>query len=96
MLLHYPIMACCQEDGYYSVEFPDFPDLNNPAVSCRYLLDVMEYATGQISSELFKLQKDGNFFPKPSKIADLDFGDRHPVAFYIPIETNELKEESYT
>lgn len=96
MLLHYPVMACCREDGYYSVEFPDFPDLNDPEASYRYLIDIMEYATERISSELTSLQKDGNFFPKASKIADLDFGERHPVAFYIPIETNELKEESST
>lgn len=90
----YPVVAEIQESGYYTVDFPDFPELNDPELSYKTLTEVMDYGEQKIEERLRAIYAAGEHYPIPSKIAYLDFGERHPVAFYIPVNMTDIKEDT--
>jgi hypothetical protein len=95
MTISYPILAVRQENGLYQIRFPDFPEPDMPMPEFFDLSGAMDYAKVYISTMLRGLQKTGEPFPRPSSIQELDFGEDHPVAVYILIFPEDLKEDTY-
>lgn len=91
-MLYYPIMAFKQEDGSYAVEIPDFSGIDTGGTVFGSLADAMAYAKVRIVYALRAMQKRGLTLPRQSKIRDLNFGDRRPIATYIPIFPDDLVE----
>ena len=48
----------------------------------------------KIEERLQAIHAAGEHYPIPSKIAYLNFGERHPVAFYIPVNMTDIKEDT--
>lgn len=95
MTISYPMLAIRQENGLYQIRLPDFPE---PAISFPEFFDLsgaMDYAKVYVASVLRELQKAGEPFPRPSSIHELDFGEEHPVAVYIVIFPEDLKEDNF-
>lgn len=69
MLSIYPACFFKEEDGGYSVVFPDLNDL---ATQGDNLEDAMEMAVECLAGYLHTCQMDGDNIPKPSKMVDID------------------------
>ena len=95
MTISYPILATRQENGLYQLSFPDFPKPSTPVPEFFDLSGAMDYAKVYIAAVLRGLQEAGEPFPRPSSIHELDFGEDHPVAVYILIFPENLKEDTY-
>lgn len=73
MLSNYPAIFYKEDDGSYSVAFPD---LNYLATQGEDFNDAYNMAIDCLATYLYSLKKDNEHFPKPSVITDID-----PVAY---------------
>lgn len=94
MIISYPICCYKQESGLYQIRFPDFPEPTTPVPEFFDLVGAMDFAKTYIASELRAMQRSGIPFPRPSTIMELDFGEEHPVAVYVLIFPENLKEDT--
>lgn len=69
MLSMYPACFFLENDGKYSVVFPD---LNWLATQGNNLEDAMESAVECLAGYIHTCQMDGDVLPEPSKLSDID------------------------
>lgn len=93
-MISYPMLATRQENGLYKIKIPDLPSPSIPIPEFFDLSGAMDFAKEYIATELRGFQKQCKPFPRQSSISELDFGEEHPVAVYILIYPDDIKEDT--